>query len=248
MKKQLLLKSALIAVLLPVGTAALRLIFYYSSLSNILINLKNAPSSEAFPIFAQSIAAAYILFSFSVRNTKTSLVLCITACVAAFLLSPIYALMLLPVAFGFLVINSKAFSLSKRKDAYILTALFAAGIFTAGALLASKTFNRDISALDFAVLFFTDVRIYAISTLAASAVLTVVFAVILKKLSFPYAQKAKSLIRTVMLLSVLTAAVSCAVTTINISDKEYFTAMGYIVMLLCLLKRSDFINAANRDN
>ena len=226
MKKQLLLKSALIAVLLPVGTAALRLIFYYSSFSNILINIKDAPASEAFPILVQTIATVCILLTFFIQNKSVSLLLCIISFCVSLMLSPLYSVVLLPVILGFWAVRFKVYELKNGSDMFFVIFTIIVNALACTVLFTAKVFHFDFPLSLLSQQMGNEI---SIPFIIACAVITVgIIAVLL------ITKKAMAAFWCLLFAAFASFIVSLIFYN-QVTDKEYYNSMGYIVLFIYAL-------------
>ena len=235
MKKQSLVKSIIIAVLIPAAAMLLRLMFHYSSISNIIINIKSAPMSEFFPVLAQTLISISVLIIYLIQNRRAAFCICVVTAAVSVAITPITALMCLPVLFGFYLERNKAYSFGEKGDSGAAILFIVLNAIVSAFLFSARYFSYD-SSLSF--LAENIVREISYPFIIAEVILAAVLIILAVRVrGKENISRRNTALTAIIVVSLIQSLIVTFIAINRISDVEYVTVMGYVVLIVLILYR-----------
>ncbi len=154
---------------------------------------------------------------------------------AAFALSPITALMCLPVLFGFYLERNKAYSFGEKGNSGAVILFIVLNAIVSAFLFSARYFSYD-SSLSF--LAENIVREISYPFIIAEVILTAVLIILAVRVrGKENISRRNTALTAIIGVSLIQSLIVTFIAINRISDVEYVTVMGYVVLLVLILYR-----------
>ncbi len=177
-----------------------------------------------------------ILLSFAIGNKAVSLFLCYLLSAAAIVISPMSIYLILPLTVAFCGARFDVFKLKNKSDKYFVSMIFSLDIFAF--LTGILTKNLSILLIEY---FVPETTFKVIAAFAVSLLIFLISIPILKKSIPESSKKAEVAMMTIMLIGIVLCGISVLSfgTYRNFTEKEFVSMLGYIILALYILRKSD---------